>query len=35
MTILILRTYKIFMLFGNDLIDYKKVKNNIRFLKNE
>jgi len=22
------------MLFGNDLIDYKKVKNNIRFLKN-
>jgi len=23
------------MLFGNDFIDYKKVKNNIRFLKNE
>jgi mRNA-degrading endonuclease RelE of RelBE toxin-antitoxin system len=32
MVILLHRTYKILILFGNDLIDYDKIKNNIKFL---
>jgi len=32
MTILIPRKYEIFILFGNNLIDYKRIRNNIRFL---
>jgi mRNA-degrading endonuclease RelE of RelBE toxin-antitoxin system len=32
MAILLLRTYKIFILFGNNLIDYKRIRNNIKFL---
>jgi mRNA-degrading endonuclease RelE of RelBE toxin-antitoxin system len=33
MAILLHRTYGIFILFGNDLVDYDKIKNNIKFLK--
>ena len=32
MAILLHRTYKILILFGNELIDYDKIKNNIKFL---
>jgi len=32
MAILLPRTYEIFILFGNNLIDYKRIRNNIRFL---
>jgi mRNA-degrading endonuclease RelE of RelBE toxin-antitoxin system len=32
MAILLHRTYRILILFGNDLIDYDRVKNNIKFL---
>jgi mRNA-degrading endonuclease RelE of RelBE toxin-antitoxin system len=32
MAILLHRTYGIFILFGNDLVDYERVKNNIKFL---
>jgi mRNA-degrading endonuclease RelE of RelBE toxin-antitoxin system len=32
MAILLHRTYRIFILFVNDLIDYEKIKNNIKFL---
>jgi hypothetical protein len=32
MAILISRTYSIFILFGNNLINYEKIKNNIKFL---
>jgi mRNA-degrading endonuclease RelE of RelBE toxin-antitoxin system len=32
MAILLNRTYGVFILFGNDLVDYERVKNNIRFL---
>jgi len=32
MAILLHRTYRILILFGNDLIDYDKIKNNIKFL---
>jgi len=32
MAILLHRTYKILILFGNDLIDYDKIKNNIKFM---
>jgi len=33
MSILLHRTYGILILFGNDLVDYERVKNNIKFLK--
>ena len=32
MAILISRTYSIFILFGNKLENYEKIKNNIKFL---
>jgi mRNA-degrading endonuclease RelE of RelBE toxin-antitoxin system len=32
MAILLNRTYGVFILFGNDLVDYERVKNNIKFL---
>ncbi|MDT7890710.1 MAG: hypothetical protein RQ869_01425 [Candidatus Nanopusillus sp.] len=32
MAILLHKTYKILILFGNDLIDYDKIKNNIKFM---
>jgi mRNA-degrading endonuclease RelE of RelBE toxin-antitoxin system len=32
MAILISRTYNIFILFGNNLVNYEKIKNNIKFL---
>jgi mRNA-degrading endonuclease RelE of RelBE toxin-antitoxin system len=32
MAILISRTYSIFILFGNNLVNYEKIKNNIKFL---
>ena len=32
MSILLHRTYGIFILFGNDFVDYERVKNNIKFL---
>ncbi|MFP3166835.1 MAG: hypothetical protein RXQ68_00165 [Candidatus Nanopusillus sp.] len=32
MAILFHRIYGIFILFGNDLVDYERVKNNIKFL---
>jgi len=32
MAILISKTYSIFILFGNNLINYEKIKNNIKFL---
>ncbi|WP_269140743.1 hypothetical protein [Candidatus Nanobsidianus stetteri] len=31
MSILLHRTYRIFILDDNDLIDYERVKNNIKF----
>jgi len=31
-SILLHRTYRIFILFGNDLVDYERIKNNIKFL---
>ena len=32
MSILLPRTYRIFILFGGNLVDYERVKNNIKFL---
>jgi mRNA-degrading endonuclease RelE of RelBE toxin-antitoxin system len=32
MAILLHRTYRIFILFVNDLVDYERIKNNIKFL---
>jgi len=32
MSILLHRTYRIFILFGGNLVDYERVKNNIKFL---
>jgi uncharacterized protein YqgQ len=32
MAILLHRTYGIFILFDNKLVDYDKIKNNIKFL---
>ena len=32
MSILLHRTYGVFILFDNDLVDYERIKNNIKFL---
>ena len=32
MSILLHRTYRVFILFDNDLVDYERIKNNIKFL---
>ena len=32
MPILLHRIYRVFILFDNDLVDYERVKNNIKFL---
>jgi len=31
-SILLHRTYRVFILFDNDLVDYERIKNNIKFL---